>query len=67
MRIRLDAYARQIRRSVATHDMKLRRLIERATSLDELRLSVATIGTVGRETKLRFIRGWIARPLTFLT
>ena len=61
VRIRLDAYARQIRRSVTNHDRELRRLIEEATSLDELRLSTAAIGTVGRATKLRFIRGWIAR------
>ena len=66
VRIRLDAYARQIRRSVTNHDGQLRRLIERATSLDELQLSTAAIGTVGRATKLRFIRGWIARPLKFL-
>ena len=66
VRIRLDAYARQIRRSVTDHDRELRRLIDQATSLHELRLSTATIGTVGRVTKLRFIRGWIARPLQFL-
>ena len=66
VRLRLDAYARQIRRSVTEHDATLRRLIDRATSLQQLRASVAPIQTVGRATKLRFIRGWIARPMTFL-
>ena len=66
VRIRLDAYARQIRRSVTNHDRELRRLIEQASSLDDLRLSTAAIGTVGRVTKLRFIRGWMRRPLESL-
>ena len=66
VRLRRDAYARQIRRSVTEHDATLRRIIDRATSLQQLRASVASIQTVGRATKLRFIRGWMRRPLAFL-
>lgn len=64
--VRLDAYARQIHRSVTLHDRKLRALIEDATDLTELRLAVGSIGSIGRVTKIRFIRGWLARAVSFL-
>ena len=53
-------------RSVVEHDRTLRQAIERATSVRQLRLATATLGTVGRVTKLRFIRGGMRRPLEFL-
>ncbi len=66
IRLREDAYVRQVRASVIAHELELRRIVKKATTLKACRASIAAVRTVGKGTKLRFLRGWIARPLGFL-
>ncbi len=66
IRLREDAYVRQVRASVIAHESELRRIVKKAPTLKACRASIAAVRTVGKGTKLRFLRGWIARPLGFL-
>lgn len=66
IRLREDAYVRQVRASVIAHETELRRIVAKAPTLKACRTSIAAVRTVGKGTKLRFLRGWVSRPLGFL-
>lgn len=70
IRLREDAYVRQVRASVIVYDQKVRAVLDglsgSTSTVVQVRARLAKLGTVGTRTKLRFLRGWVARPLGFL-
>lgn len=66
IRLREDAYVRQVHASVIAHETELRRIVAKAPTLKACRTSIAALRTVAKGTKLRFLRGWVKRPLRFL-
>ncbi len=70
IRIREDAYVRQVRASVIAYDRKVHAVLDglsgSTSTVVRVRAELDALGNVATRTKLRFLRGWIARPLGFL-